>query len=352
MHPTQLAVAGAVVQPVHGQRGGGPLGHRGQAGRWGRRGADHQPTPVALGPADPGDQPPVAGVPVRASRRPDVARAAFPVVQEGALDGRVRRARHVVDDPVLCALEDDRRPREPLRRSEDLGRSGLGDAQLGERVVDALGRPQLGELVVDEPLADGLGDGREAYLSAQRHQWESPLLALVDQGGRQRRPAPAQLDHQSGRVGIHQAARRTGPAPRRGRPARYRSSAPGRHRAAAGRCRPARWCGPSGPDGRAGRRPRAPLGPRRVPTASAARRRRSAFRHHDRLDAPRPDNLSGLVGTRTHHDGAMSTVVLAGPSTTGQWRDVRRHQRPDRRRHQPRHRARHRTGRPRLRERR
>ncbi len=76
--------------------------------------------------------------------------------------------------------------------------------------MHALGRAQLGELLVDEPLADGLGDGREPYLPAQRDQRESALLALLDQGGRQRRPAPAQLDEQAGRIGVHQAAHEPG----------------------------------------------------------------------------------------------------------------------------------------------
>ena len=111
VHTAQVAVAGAVVQPVHGQRGGGPLGHGGQAGRGGGGRADDQSAPVALRPADPGDQPAVAGVPLRASRRADVARAPFPVVEEAPVDGRVRRARDVVDDPVLRALEDHGAPR-------------------------------------------------------------------------------------------------------------------------------------------------------------------------------------------------------------------------------------------------
>ena len=71
--------------------------------------------------------------------------------------------------------------------------------------MDALGGPQLGQLLVDQPLADGLRDRREPRLAPQRHQREPAPLALVDQGGRQGRPPSAQLDHQAGRAGLHQA---------------------------------------------------------------------------------------------------------------------------------------------------
>ena len=123
---------------------------------------------------------------------------------------RVGGTDQVVDDLVLLGLEDDGGAREPLRRGQDLGRAGLGDAQLGEGVVHPFGCPQLGQLRVDELFADGLGDGREAYLPPQRDQREAALLALGDQGGRERRPATAELDEQARGLGLGEADREAG----------------------------------------------------------------------------------------------------------------------------------------------
>jgi hypothetical protein len=111
---------------------------------------------------------------------------------------------------VLLGLEDHGRTGQPLGRGQDLGRAGLGDAQLGEGVVHALCRPELGQLLVDEAFADRLGHGGEAHLAPQRHQREAAVLALRHQGGRQRRPAPTQLHEQPGRPGVGEAGREPG----------------------------------------------------------------------------------------------------------------------------------------------
>ena len=59
-------------------------------------------------------------------------------------------------------------------------------------------------------FADGLGDGRETYLPPQRDQGEAALLALGDQGGRERRPATAELDEQARDLGVGEADREAG----------------------------------------------------------------------------------------------------------------------------------------------
>ena len=70
VHAAQQAVAGAVVQPVHGQGGGGPLGHGGQAAARAAAAAPMTSRPQSRsGRAEPGHQPAVALVP---AVRPDV----------------------------------------------------------------------------------------------------------------------------------------------------------------------------------------------------------------------------------------------------------------------------------------
>ena len=259
-------------------------------------------------------QPLLASHAVRAGR-PDVARAAFPVVEEAAVVGRVGRTRDVVDDPVLRALEDHGRPGEPLRGGQDLGRAGLGDAQLGEGVVHALGLPQLGELLVDQPLADGLRDGREPDLPAQRDQRQPALLALRRPG----RPA---------------APTTAGPARRPGRPRRTPPGSPtnrgqrlvvvgqrdaGRqHQVAAAQQRAdvGELGGVHPADLAVERRgAREHLGVRAADGGHLQHvARGSALRHHDRLQpAPRPDRS---VGSRRHAairtrwgDGARMTIT-------------------------------------------
>ena len=106
--------------------------------------------------------------------------------------------------PVV--LEHARGGGEPAGRGEDLVGPGLGEAQVGEGVVHALGLAERGELLVDQALADGLREGREPGLAAQRDQRQPGRLALLDDGVGQLLPTAAELDHQPDGVGLREAA--------------------------------------------------------------------------------------------------------------------------------------------------
>ena len=113
----------AVVEPVQGERGGGPLGDGDEPLRRRGRRADHEPAPHLVGGAEPGDQPAVAGVPAGAAGDLDPARARRPAVEEAA---GVVGAGEVVERAVLGVLHDDRSGGHPLHGLEDLDRTGAG----------------------------------------------------------------------------------------------------------------------------------------------------------------------------------------------------------------------------------
>ena len=203
VEPAQPPLPAAVVEQVHRQGRGGPLGDGHQSPARLGRGTDHQPAPATVVTADPGHQPAVAAVPDGALVGVHPVGPALPVLEEL---GDVTRAGPVVQDPVLLVLQHHRRGREATRGGEDLRRAGLGHAELGEGVVDPLGLAQGSELLVDEALPDDLREGREAHLAPQGDQRQPEVLAGRDHRGGDPLPAASELHEQAHRVGLGEAA--------------------------------------------------------------------------------------------------------------------------------------------------
>ncbi|OBJ37505.1 hypothetical protein A5630_04340 [Mycolicibacterium mucogenicum] len=66
---------------------------------------------------------------------------------------------------------------ETLHRLEYLEWAGLGDAEFGENVMDALRFAKFLDLSVDDLLADSLSHRSETHFPAQGNQWQPPLFA-------------------------------------------------------------------------------------------------------------------------------------------------------------------------------
>ena len=108
---------------------------------------------------------------------------------------------------MLLALQHDGGAGELLDGVEDRVGSGLGYAELGEGVVHALCLTELDELLVDQPFPDGLGDRGEADLASQCDEREAAGVAGGHERFRQDAPPSAELDEQSGGLGLGQALR-------------------------------------------------------------------------------------------------------------------------------------------------